>query len=419
MPSLLAEWQFRGALTLLTLLASLGLTLLIGIPAQAQVNSAVLDWIGAAYLLFAIWILARPSIRGADAEGQFLSVWVLSALILSAFVGPILLTLWGPRLPMLPGLSPFPHVFVLLVAGLAAQALFFIALIRQLLPPPPTAVSKVQETWNLGCSPALVTGEFQRAMQDSWREQIPNRVYIHLEPQVDLRVTSGSFAAEILEETQPFPRRIETVEIGQALSQRALQFRTFLDFVAVLFTLGATIAAYSLAESLLAPGPIAMTSLIYAVIFAALAAYSFNAAYLLWLRFDFESRLIWLEMNGQYVSAQIDQGNILQSNLRATSNMVQVEGMTYRLWAAELHTVAFGKDAPRFIASMAGNYAIVESLTARLKDFAMNQASIASLGNSANMQRLQTMAAMSGAQPGQTPALGPAAAAAGIVKPNS
>jgi hypothetical protein len=416
---LLAEWQFRGALTLLTLLVSLGLTLLIGIPAQAQVSGAVLDWIGGAYILFAIWILARPSLRGADAEGQFLSVWALSALILFAFVGPILLTLWGPALPRLPGLSPFPHVFVLLIAGLAAQALFFVALIRQLLPPPPTAVSMVQDTWNLGCNPALVSGEFQRAMQESWREKIPNRRYIHLEPQIDLRATSGTFAAEILEETQPFPRRIETVEIGQALSQRALQFRTLLDFVAVAFTAGASVAAYSLADSLLTAGPVATTSLIYAVIFAALASYSFNAAYLLWLRFDFESALIWLEMSGQYLSAQIDQGNVLQSNLRATSNMVQVEGMTYRLWVAELHTVAFGKDAPRYIASMAGNYSIVESLTARLKDFAMNQASIASLGNSANMQRLQTMAAMSAAQQGTAPALGPAGIAAGIVKPNS
>ncbi|HVJ52412.1 MAG TPA: hypothetical protein VM689_08125 [Aliidongia sp.] len=413
----LAEWQFRGALTLLTLLLSLGLTLLIGIPTQAHVNSAVIDWVGAAYIVFAIWILARPSLRGADAEGNFLSVWVLSALILFAFVGPILLTLWAPPLPRLPGFSPFPHVFVLLIAGLAAQALFFVALIRQLLPPPPTAVSMVQDTWNLACSPALVSGEYQRAMQEGWREKIPNRRYIHIDPLINLNASAGAFAGEILEESQPFPRTVETVQIGQALSQRALQFRTLLDFVAVLFTLWGSIAAYSLAETMLDTGAIAATSLIYAVIFAALAAYSFNAAYLLWLRFDFDSRLTWLEMSGQYVSAQINQGNLLQSNLRATSSMVQVEGMTYRLWVAELHTVAFGKDSPRYIASMAGNYAAAESLTARLKDFAMNQATVASLGNSANMQRLQTMSAMSGQSP-QNPSLGPAAVAGGIITPD-
>jgi hypothetical protein len=106
------------------------------------------------------------------------------------------------------------------------------------------------------------------------------------------------------------------------------------------------------------------------------------------LRFDFESRLFWLEMSGQYISARVNQGNVIQGKLSSSSSMVQVEGMTFRLWMAEIHTVTFGKNAPRYIVSMAGNPEVAGGLVSRLKQFTDGVASVVALNSAANAERL-------------------------------
>jgi hypothetical protein len=82
------------------------------------------------------------------------------------------------------------------------------------------------------------------------------------------------------------------------------------------------------------------------------------------------------------------KGNLIQGKLSSSSSLVQVEGMTFRLWMAEIHTVTFGKDAPRYIVSMAGNPEVAEGFVSRLKHFADGVASVVALNNSANAERL-------------------------------
>jgi hypothetical protein len=96
-----------------------------------------------------------------------------------------------------------------------------------------------------------------------------------------------------------------------------------------------------------------------------------------------------MEMSGAYAAAEVAQGNRYTSNLHSSSQVVQIEGMTFRLWMAEVHTVAFGKDGQRFIVSMMGKPDEAASLTKRLKDFITSQAVMVSVGSTGDQERAQ------------------------------
>lgn len=390
-----AEWQFRGLIILISFFVGIISTLLIGMPISHNQNLP--DWIGISYLFLTIGTLVRP---GSDAvangaNNTFLSVKWVSILITSTIVGPVAISALAPSLPPVPYVNPYPHVFIFIICGIIIHGLFFVSIFRQLLPPPATAVSMIQDTWNLSAHPAVVTGEFLRAMQEDWPEKIPNRRYTHIEPNIDLTARAGSFSAEVIEETQPFPVRITKNTESHIFSSVRPAFVLALDAVGLAFLVAGAFSVFLLGQRFMSGGDWDKTLSLYAAFFWSMGVYGLNGANRLWLRFDFISRLIWLEMSGQYIAAQIDQGNTIQGTLRASSSMVQVEGMTFRLWQANVHTVSFGKDARRYIVSMVGNPEAAETLALRLKKFAMNQASVAALGNIANAQRLAVNATLS------------------------
>jgi hypothetical protein len=361
-----AEWQFHGMLTLAVMLLGLAGALIVGVPIHAGRPSFLPDWIGLPFVLAALWILARPAPPDRAPGGASLSVRWMSGLIAAAFICPVVLSVVGPSLPPVPVISPYPHVVALLLAGIVLHGLFFAAIRRQLLPRPPAAVSVIQETWTLSANPAMVIGEFLRIMQEAWREKVPNRRYVRVEPVIDLSLRAGSFTGEILEETQPFPRQVtgdgerQISPSGAPVLILALE-GAGLAFIAIGAALTFLIGRAAGADAALA---------LYAAFGWGLGAYGLAAAHRLRLRFDFESRLFWLEMSGQYVSAQVEQGNVIQGNLRASSSMVQVEGMTFRLWCADIHTVCFGQDAPRHIVALMGNAEAALGLAARLRSAA-------------------------------------------------
>jgi len=79
---------------------------------------------------------------------------------------------------------------------------------------------------------------------------------------------------------------------------------------------------------------------------------------------------------GQYVTTRLDHGNQLNDTIRSSTNVIKIESMTYRLWCANLTSATFGKDSARHIVAMAGDTNFTETMTLRLKEFALNQASI-------------------------------------------
>jgi hypothetical protein len=107
----------------------------------------------------------------------------------------------------------------------------------------------------------------------------------------------------------------------------------------------------------------------------------------LWKRFDFDSRVVWLEMAGSYVSAHMEHGNVMRDTIKTRSNVVQIQSMTFRIWAASVNSVTFGVDGQRYLLSLCGEPDFAEALAAHLRQFAQNQAMILAPTSQADMER--------------------------------
>lgn len=391
----LANRQFKNAITMLVLLLSLVFALLFGrVGADEDSWQRVSHWIGLAYLGYVVMILMQPS--GAMLAAR--EVWAelspkgLVMAIVFAIVGPVILLMAAKFLPMIRGISPYPAVFVAMVVALLIYVLFFITLMRQVSQPPQTNVANKQESWNINCHPEQIVGELDRALQENWEEKIPNRCYFRQNANIDMNAKAGKFAAEIIEETQPFPVLTESLSFGAALSNPRYALLVLLNTAGTVLWCLAAGAMYVFGQAMIntGGGDTGMqpyTSLLYTIIFGALASFAFVAAHALWMRFDFTSRIVWLQLEGQYVTTRLDHGNQLNDTIRSSTNVIKIESMTYRLWCANLTSTTFGKDSARHIVAMAGDTNFTETMTLRLKEFALNQASIFAPVSRADLER--------------------------------
>ena len=387
----LASVQFRNLLNMTIIFVSMLLVLLFGsLSGAGSANNNIVGWIGLVYLVFALKILLwRSSSVSVERGRDVLSVGKLVLICGFSIVGPAVLALFGKALPELDALSPFPHVFVVMIVGIVAFGLFFLALVRQVRSAPNTTVACATETWSINCHPSQVMTEFDRVMQHAWVDQMPNRRYTRHEPAIDLNEKVGSFQADLLEETQPTPAEREAPTLGSALAEPRHVFIVGLDALGLTAHAIAALCWFMLGLRL--QDRLSLENLhgwlFYALAFSAIGHYALGAAHALWNRFDFKSRLYWMEMRGQYISANMNYGNVLNDSIRTNSSVVQIESMTFRLWVTDVSTVAFGKDANRSIVSMMAVPEAAEHLTAQLRKFAESQSMILAPTAAADMER--------------------------------
>jgi hypothetical protein len=385
-----AERQFQAGMLTIALLAGLVVSAVLG---GGDGGGRVSGWV--AIILF---VISAPSLlnpkAGARAEIgiNVLSVPKMAGLIAFSVLGPVAIALVGNALPPPPfGIGATTLLLLLVLAGIL-HALFFAAVMRHRMAAPSTNVSMIQDTWNISVNPALVSAEFMRAMQDAWWEKIPNRRYCRIDPEVNLQQRSGQFQGSIVEETQPVPFVIDGPKSDGSIGDRPFAsgnplIITLINGYALALTLVACVASFMLTGALTGGGA-GIGSLAACTLFVwALAKAAFDVARFLTLRFDFRSTLVWMEMSGAYAAAEVAQGNRYTSNLHSSSQVVQIEGMTFRLWMAEVHSVAFGKDGQRFIVSMMGKPDAAAGLAKRLKDFITSQAVMVSVGSSGDQER--------------------------------
>lgn len=389
----LAQRQFRNALTMLALAVSLTVALLAG-EAVVSVPSwdAVSQWMGVVYLAFALKLLLSETGMSPASGQSALGRNSLVFLLAFAVAGPVLLSLAGTFLPSLPW-SPYPHVYLLIFAALIVYSLILMSVLRQANAAPHTDVSCEQEAWNINCQPSILTGEFERYMQANWRDQIPNRRYLHTEPKVNVERPTGDFQGEMLQETQPFPMRKEALTFAGAWNNSRQRLLLMLDGLGLLCLLTAAVFLFWTGWHLQTSDRV-VTSLIDGVMLLGLGSFAFRASYALWNRFDFDSRIVWLEMEGSYVSADLEHGNLLQDSIKTRSNVVQIQSMTFRLWVARLSSVTFGVRVARHIVGMAGEPEFAASLTQHLRDFAGSHAVILAPTSKADMERHAALAQM-------------------------
>ena len=81
--------------------------------------------------------------------------------------------------------------------------------------------------------------------------------------------------------------------------------------------------------------------------------------------------------SSHYITNSLDVGS-KGATIKTNSKLVQCESMTFRLWAARLHTVTYGRRGRRFLVHMTGDSPFIADLAQHLYDFAEQQASIVS-----------------------------------------
>ncbi len=395
----LARKQFGNAIRMAFIALLLCMALVSSTAAGSRADGVVVrDWIGfgAMVYLLAVHLFSRDGAHpstGFAASG--ISVKGVAVRLVVAVVGPVLLMQVARELPPPPVQGLMPHVFVMIILAFSGFTLVFLALLREGNEAPPTGVSQVQEAWSIRCHPGMVVGEFDRVMQSTWREQIPNRVYTRMEPIITPEARTGQFSAEMVEEYQPLPLDPRTPSLAESLRNPDLKYLVGMTALAAtsLLASGLCIFAWGLGRE----GGVGLSNsllLTYGVILGALAWSQHRVGHALWQRFDFGSVIVFCEMKGQYVTASMEHGNLLRDALKATSSVTQIESMTFRIWVARLHTVAFGKDAQRHLRSMQRDDEAANNLAAGLRNFVSNQAILIAPSSRADRERQTELQAM-------------------------
>jgi hypothetical protein len=122
------------------------------------------------------------------------------------------------------------------------------------------------------------------------------------------------------------------------------------------------------------------------------ARYCVSSANLLWGRVDFQSLLLWVEIEGSFEEAQINIGNQLTAAMSSTKKIINIESMTLRVWAAELDTVIFYKDGARDLIGMRGRPDMAGQYADHLEKFAGNIAAVVAPGAIVDAERLGRIA---------------------------
>ncbi|PKM14826.1 MAG: hypothetical protein CVV12_11865 [Gammaproteobacteria bacterium HGW-Gammaproteobacteria-2] len=380
--------QFQTALALLATALSWAVSM---ITLSDQKASA---WSGLFYFLFATFLLVKPLDAGIGGRAQ-MGMRSLVGLVLLAMFGPVLIPSLSASLPDIGWLRLNLQTGILMVSALLAVALFFVALLRQLNAPPPTTMAREQLALSFNAHPKQVLDELDRLLQANWSEQIPNRRYAFEEPQVS--GGTGSFRAELIEETQPLPRTdMPVYDLAGSLASPRYRWLVWLDVVALAFTIGGALGWVAFASAF-DPTGVARDALFWASLAIALlvvARFCFSAAHVLWLRFDFLSEIIWVEMSGNYQAADFEFGAEFTDRVKSKRQVINIETMTLRVWVAELETVTFGKHSKRWLIGMRGLRDKARMYAEHLTDFAGAQSIIVAPTAAADVQKVAAMSAM-------------------------
>lgn len=353
-----------------------------------------------AYFAFGLIFLLRPIVGAGKAQ---LNIRSLALLITATVVGPALLGALGKAIGpavasalakkgiSIAELSLAPQTFMLLISGTLAAALLLLSALQQVAPPPPTQTSMEQLRLSLNVPPSLLLDELERRMQEQWTERIPNRRYARTTPVIDPSRHSGPFAGELLEESQPTPmQHMVPASILQAFSSKPHRFLTALDLYATALVVIATVCAVLFAHGS-APGLELPLKLFGASsIFLVVAGFCFRSSALLWGRFNFESVITWVEMEGTYQTASMGTG--FTAKVQTSNQIVRTEAMTLRVWRARIESVVFGKEGQRQITAMFSTDKESKELAQHLADFGRSRSSMVAPDSPEDMKRIAALA---------------------------
>jgi hypothetical protein len=257
-------------------------------------------------------------------------------------------------------------------------------------------------TVSMNAPPNQILVELDREMQRGWIEQIPNRRYARYVPQTV--GDTGTFHGELLEETQPMPRDdMRTVNFAHALAEPRYRWLTVLSALGVIYTVAGSIALLLFTHQVTL-GQLAPTLWQY-VCFAggmfSLALFCLRAGHILWARFDFVSRMTWVEIDGTFQRSHTAVGAPFTDRVRTEKDIVSVNDMTLRVWVAEVDSVTFGSESERRIVGLRGLTDRASALRKQLESFAADQSSVDMPTSRRDVEKIAALGAMN--QLGGTP----------------
>jgi hypothetical protein len=385
-----AQRQFHNALAILTTLLSF---LISWLGFSSTASSA---WMGLFYFAFSLFLLLRPIEYGTAAKAD-VGLRALVILVLCSIFGPVLIPTLTQSLPSIAWLSLNGQTLFLLLASLAGVAFFFRALICQMNNPPLTNPAFKQMSLSMNCHPNQLMGELDRKLQQDWTEQIPNRRYSKISPVVS--GGTGSFQAQVLEETQPMPAGdLNRIDLSTAFSIPRFTWVAWLDSLGLILTVIAVVALVLYAWNAKPVfGSDSMAGyLTLGLATLALGDFCMRVGHFLWGRFDFRSELIWVSIEGNYQAANMDFGNQYTDRIKTKRQIINIETMTLRVWVAEIHTVIFDKNSMRSLISLHGLPARASELAIHLAQFAGEQSIIVSPTAQVDLQKATLIAALNG-----------------------
>ena len=99
-------------------------------------------------------------------------------------------------------------------------------------------------------------------------------------------------------------------------------------------------------------------------------------------------------MQGNFQESSVDFGNIVQDRYKSQKTVTNVEDMTLRLWVADVDSICYGRDRPRYVVGMAGNPTEAERLGRHLAAFARSQSVIVSPTSTRDAERASQISEM-------------------------
>jgi hypothetical protein len=371
-----ARNEFRNVL-------SLGFLLLCFVVALVSVPQGEMrNWISAFYLGLTVFLVLLP-MGGESAQAQPLGIRFVIGLFIVSVLGPVLLPRLAGSLP-LRWEADFHLVLAASVAlgsALCASATLLLAALGQQIKPQSIAMAQSLKTFSMNAPPSQIILEFDREMQRGWTEKIPNRAYMRILPET--QGDSGAFEGHVLEETQPVPQDIEPLGLLRCLELPAYRWLVVLDVVALVAAAGGSLLLLNFAHSVAE-----YWSLVMGLALLLVARFAFAGGNRLWRRFEFLSRIYWLECQGNFQRARTSIGALLQDRVKTEKDLVNVEDMTLRLWVAEVESVCFGPDTARSLMSIRGLQDEAQRLAGHLAQFATQQASVVAPQSDSDLQRL-------------------------------
>lgn len=384
--------QFRNLLGLAFLLILFPISLL-GIK-----NAAAIGWIGCFYFVLTNVLVVRPLAAGRGVAARFSQQTVI-AFIAAAIVVPVIFASFIPpgAYPLGSYLDVVPITFGMLAAAFLVTVLVFVGAIGTTLKPSQIAIAPHLETPSANTTPAQIYTELAREMQKLWQEQVPNRAYMRILP--DVRDREGAFNAHVIEETQPLPLDMERMTFARARALPTTRWLVACDIACTLLTLaGALLVARGAAS------PAAYSAFILGGGLIVVGAFGIRSANEFWRRFNFTSRIYWIDWNGTYARASTRIGALLNDRVSSEREVISMESMTLRVWVAEIDSVAFNTDRDRDVVAIRGLPVEAERLARLLAEFAENQGTITAPTSRTDRVRLDAMNALNAITRAATPA---------------